>query len=112
MNTNTKPVASLGALLAAITETIAAAEQRIMVRLDDIENRIVGLEDKITEVGKQADEIKDEILNRIEGVQKTVDTFDTSKLDGAVEALGELADAERRRGLNEIRDDIRMRRVS
>lgn len=97
MSTKTTPVASLGALLAAITETIAASEQRVMDRLGEIENRIVGLEDKITEAGTHMDEIKDDLQDSIADLKSAVEAFDTSPISEVADTLDELADAERRR---------------
>lgn len=97
MNTKTTPVASLGALLTAITETIAASEQRVMDRLGEIENRIVGLEDKITEAGTHMDEIKEALQKKISEVKAAVDEIDVGAIGNFAEDLDELADAERRR---------------
>lgn len=97
MNTKTTPVASLGALLAAITDLIAGAEQRVMVRLDDVENRIVGLEDKLTETGKQAEEVHDDLVEKLGEVREMVKEISTDSTDDVIGALDELVDAERRR---------------
>lgn len=97
MNEKPKPIATLGALLVAITEVIGASEQRILATLDGIENRIVGLEDKITELGKQADETKEDLQDRLRRIHDAVEAFDTSPIDEAAAMIDELVDAERRR---------------
>lgn len=127
MTGKSKPIASLAALLDAVTERLEAVELRItekVVAIDkqvtdlafqvgEVHNRLVGIEDKATELGGHLDEVRDGLKSQIEEIQEALDKIDTDSIGDEIRFdLNELVDAERRRGLNEMRDELRGRRAS
>lgn len=87
---------------------IMARFDEVNARLTDIDGRLVTIEDRTGEMAGAIEKIKantETLREGLEGLSNKIDELDVSY------ALDELVDAERRRELNGMRDELRARRV-